>query len=88
MRADEAANFSHRQVVLAHMHAVGLAEQGDVRVVVDDEQHARLTRQLTDLPALGDHLAVAFGGPFFAVLDDSDAAVDHGAHHFDIGAAA
>ena len=45
----EAADGLHRQVVLAHVHAVGADEDGQVGTVVDDERDAEPARDRAGL---------------------------------------
>ena len=87
MRADQPAHLGHRQVVLADMHPVRIAKQGERGVVVDDEQGPGTAGEGADGPALREHLGKALVRPLLAVLDDADTAGEHLPDHLDIGAA-
>ena len=53
------ACLPHRQLVLAEMDAVGLDEPGNVRPIVEDEQHARLARPAADVSRSLQQLPIA-----------------------------
>ena len=76
--ARPAADFGHRQVVLAHMDAVRAAGQGYVQIVVDDEGHPVPVAEGADLPGF-----VQEGGfvqLLFPQLDAGDASLQGGFH--------
>jgi hypothetical protein len=76
--ADDRTRRIDRLVVLAHVHAVGLARGREVRAVVDQEERPALVAQALQLAAGTDDLVV--GRVLHPQLHDVDAAVERGGH--------
>jgi hypothetical protein len=84
IRPHQGAHFGHGQVFLAHMHAVGLGQDGQVHIVVHDEAGVGLAGQAAEQAAFFQH-GSGFE-LFFAVLHDAHTGAEQGADHFFQGA--
>ena len=70
------AHVGERDVLLAHVHAVGMGEQGQIHVVVHDEAGSVFSRRPAQDAALLEHAALLH--VLFAVLQDADAGAEQG----------
>ena len=55
VRAEQAAYLLHGKILLPDVHAVGIREQGDVHMVVNDEARAGFQRQTAQQSAFLKH---------------------------------
>ncbi len=79
IRSHQRAHRLHRQILLSHVHAVGVHQHGDIHMIVHDETCARLPRHTAQFSALTQHFSAL--QLLFPILENPDARVQQRGGH-------